>query len=493
VKRLPVFLLVALSLHLGAVRYPFINFRSSDGLPQSNVTALLQDRDGYIWIGTQSGIGKFDGTRFEIITKREGLAGNYISDLELARNGDVWVASQEGLNQFHGGKIRSWPLADNFIRDIALSPSDSTLWVLAADAIFTIRDGSITRVSLFPDPSRLSGMAATKSGMVFYGPETVFRLQNGHVLEFASPEKINFVKETAGHLFVGCQSGLFILNPFGEFKKYSGLPAAVSDISDILFDTQKNIWIASRNGVFYKNLQTGASTIFNTANGLIYDRASKLLLDHENNIFIGCEFGLSQLSRHMFRMYGVEDGLPSTQVWDMLETDGGILLACDDGIAELRDGSIHAFAINRRLKNQSIRAIIGMAGGTYLLGCRDGEIRDSDDSAWFATDRGLLNYDGRDFHWFREGLNDPMVWDIAELEKGSLLVGTRRGLQLFRDGRFVSSTWEKMVGRMTINDIRVISPREALVALERNGLIWLQGDTMTRMDLEQGMLVGVAR
>ncbi len=325
-----------------------------------------------------------------------------------------------------------------------------------------------------------------------------------------APAKVNFVKETAGHLFVGCQGGLFVLNPFGEFKKYSGLPPAINDISDILFDVQNNLWIASRNGVYYKNLRTGASAIFNMANGLIYDRASKLLLDRENNIFIGSEFGLSQLSRHLFRMYGTEDGLPSTQVWDMLETGGTILLACDDGIAELRDGAIRPFAINRRLKNHSLRAIVSLAKGTYLLGCRDGEIyewdgrdrlrvltagvnvlyaiRDSGGSAWFATDRGLLNYDGRDFRWFRDGLNDPMVWDVAELEKGTLLVGTRRGVQVFRGGKFVPSTWENLVGRLTVNDIWVVSPREALVALERNGLVWLRGDTMTRLGQAQGML-----
>ena len=401
-----------------------------------------------------------------------------------------------------------WPIISS-----ATSPynaSDSALWVLTANAIFKIRDGVTTRTDLFPDPARLNGMAATGGGMVFFSPDSVFRLQNGHVQEFASPEQINFVKETAGHLFVGCRGGLFILNPFGEFKKYSGLPAAINDISDILFDVQKNLWIASRSGVFYKNLQTGVSTVFNTANGLIYDRASKLLLDRENNIFIGSEFGISQLSRHLFRMYGMEDGLPSTQVWDMLEAGGGILLACDDGIAELRDGAIRSFAVNRQLKNHSIRAIVAMAKGIYLLGCRDGEIfewdgrdrlrsltsgvnvlyaiRDSGGSAWFATDRGLLNYDGRDFRWFRDGLNDPIVWDVAELEKGTLLVGTRRGLQVFRGGKFVPSAWENLVGRLTVNDIRVISPREVLVALERNGLIWLRGDTMTRLGQAQGML-----
>ena len=508
-RALPLILLL-FSLPLLAVRYPFINYRSSDGLPQSNVTAMLQDKEGYIWIGTQSGIGKFDGTRFEIFTTREGLAGNYITDLELDRDGDVWVASQEGLNRIHGGRISSWPLADNFIRAISCSAGDPTLWVLTANALFKIRDGITTRVDLFRDPARLSGMAATGSGMVFYGPDSVFRRQNGHLQELASPDRINFVKETGGHLFVGCRGGLFILNPFGEFKKYSGLPATMSDIRDILFDVQKNIWIASRNGVFYKNLQTGVSTVFNMANGLIYDRASKLLLDRENNIFIGSEFGISQLSRHLFRMYGTEDGLPSTMVWDMLETAGGILLACDDGIAELRNGAIHPFAVNRQLKNHSIRAIVAMAGGIYLLGCRDGEIyewdgrdrlrsltsgvnvlyaiRDSGGSAWFATDRGLLNYDGRDFRWFREGLNDPIVWDVAELEKGTLLVGTRRGMQMFRGGKFVPSIWENLVGRLSVNDIRVVSPREVLVALERNGLIWLRGDTMTRLDQAQGLL-----
>jgi diguanylate cyclase (GGDEF)-like protein len=510
VKRFSILLLLALCLPLAAVRYPFINYRSSDGLPQSNVTAMLQDNDGYIWIGTQSGIGKFDGTRFEIITTREGLSGNYITDLELGRDGDVWIASQDGLNQIHEGRISAWPLADNFIRAIAFSSIDPTLWVLTANALFKIRDGVSSRVDLFADPSRLSGMAATVSGMVFFGPEAVFRLQNGHVEELASPEKINFVKETAGHLFVGCRGGLFILNPFGEFKKYSGLPAAITDISDILFDVQKNLWIASRSGVFYKNLQTGASAVFNMANGLIYDRASKLLLDRENNIFIGSEFGISQLSRHLFRMYGTEDGLPSTQVWDMLEVDGGLLLACDDGVAELRQGAMRSFAINRQLKNHSVRTIISLARGVYLLGCRDGEIyewdgrdrlrtltsgvnvlyaiRDSGGSAWFATDRGLLKYDGRDFRWFRDGLNDPIVWDVAELEAGTLLVGTRRGLQVFRGEKFVPSAWENQVGRFPVNDIRVVSPREVLVALERNGLIWLHGDTVTRLGQAQGML-----
>jgi diguanylate cyclase (GGDEF)-like protein len=497
-------------LPLLSVRYPFINYRSSSGLPQSNITALLQDRYGFVWVGTQAGLGRFDGSRFETFTSQEGLAGNFITGLEMDRDGAIWVASQDGLNRIQGGRISAWPLADNFVRAIAYSGIDFTLWVLSADAIYTIRDGITSRFNLFPDAARLGGLASGGTGMVFFSSDTIYLLRNGSLQRYPSPETVNFVKEAGGHLFIGCQGGLYILNPFGEIKKYSGLPAGMTNISDILFDAQRNLWIASRSGVFHKNLQTGAATAFSTANGLVYDRASKLLLDRENNIFIGSEFGLSQLSRHLFRMYGPEDGLPSTQVWDMLEHDGGLLLACDDGIAELRDGRLQSFAVNARLKNRSIRAIVRMDGRRFLLGCREGEIlewdgkdrlrsltigvntlyaiRDSGGMAWFATDRGLLKYDGREFHWFRAGLNDPIVWDVAELEPGVLLVGTRKGLQLFRGERFVASEWEKLVGRVIINDIRVVSPREALVASEMSGVYWLKDNTLTRLTQEQGLL-----
>jgi diguanylate cyclase (GGDEF)-like protein len=499
-----------MTLPLGAVHYPFINYRSSAGLPQSNVTSLLQDRDGYIWVGTQTGLAKFDGSRFETLTERDGLAGNYIMDLELDRDGSIWVASQQGLNVIRSGRIGSCPLDDGFVRDLAFRPGDPALWVLTDRHVFRIRGGVAARSEGIPDASRLRGLAGSASGMAFFSADAVFLMKSGHLQRTPCPEPVNFVKEAGGHLFVGCQGGLYILNPFGELKKYSGLPPAMSNVSDILFDSRDNLWIASRGGVFCKNLRSGEAMTFTQANGLVFDRTNRIMIDRENNLFIGTEFGLSQLSRHLFRMYAPEDGLPSTQVWDILENEGGMLLACDDGIAELRDGRIRAFAVNRQLKNHSIRALVRLEPRRYLLGCREGEIlewdggdrlrsltsgvntlyavRDSRGLAWFGTDRGLLEFDGRDFHWFREGLKDPMVWAVAELEPGSLLVGSRKGLQLFRGGAFVPSEWERLVGPVIINDICVVSPREVLVACEMSGVFWIKDGRVRRLTQDNGLL-----
>ncbi len=509
-RMFPFSLLLILAMPLLSIRYPFINYRSSDGLPQGYITALLQDRDGFIWIGTQAGLGKFDGSRFETFTIREGLAGNYITGLEMDRDGGIWVASQDGLNLIRSGQFSAWPLADGFVRAIAFSAAEATLWVLTDRSLFTVRDGRTERVEHFPDPGRLKGMTASGPGMAFFSDDAVFLLKNGAGQRFASPEPVNFVKEADGHLFVGCRGGLYVLTPFGEFKKYAGLPAEMGYVTDILLDGSRNLWIASRGGVFFKNLQSGEAVVFNMASGLIYDRVSKLLLDREDNIFIGTHLGLSQLSRHLFRMYGTEDGLPANHIWDILEDDGAILLGCEDGVAELRDGRIRAFAVNGRLKNHSVRAIVPMGGRRYLLGCADGEIfewdrgdklrslisgisilygiRDSGGTCWFATSRGLLRYDGGHFRLFHEGLNAPIVWDIAELEPGALLVGTRRGVQLFRNERFVPSAWESQVGRSLINDILILSPREVLVATELNGVFWFRQGSLTRLTKEQGLL-----
>lgn len=509
-RLLPLLLLLALASSLSALRYPFINYRSSDGLPQSTVTALLQDRDGFLWVGTQAGLGRFDGDSFQPFTQRQGLAGNYITGLALDRKGDVWVASQDGLNRIRSGRIEPWPLADSFVRAIAFSPLDDALWVLTDRSLFTVRGERTLGCSLFADPGRLRGLAAGASGMAFFSTETVTLLRGGQLRAHPSPGPVNFVKEVDGRLFVGCRSGLFVLTPFGEFRKYAELPEPLADASDLLVDGAGDLWIGSRGGLFRKNLQTGAGEVLTSANGLIYDRVLHLLLDREGNVFIGTSLGLSQLSRHRFRLYGPEDGLPSTHVWDILEDEGGLLLGCEDGLAEMRGGIVRPLAVNARLKGHSLRAVVRLQPGRYLLGCADGEIfewdrrqrlrsltsgvpvlhavRASDGGAWFATSRGLLNYDGGAFRWFHAGLGDAIVWNVAELEPGSLLVGTRRGLQLFRDGRFVASDWERRVGHATVNDIRVVGADEVLVACEAKGVLWLKGNSQRRLTREQGLL-----
>src|SRR5581483_709596 len=93
--------LVVLALGLGlqplalAQRYTFQAY--DKGLGNPNVTCMLQDRTGYLWIGTQNGLFRYDGVGFQEFGRQDGLGGTFITALRLDQDGRFWVGTTEGL------------------------------------------------------------------------------------------------------------------------------------------------------------------------------------------------------------------------------------------------------------------------------------------------------------------------------------------------------------------------------------------------------------
>ena len=111
--KLLILLVFVPSILLWGVKYPIINYQTSDGLPQNQVNALIQDEMGYIYVGTQSGIGKFDGTRFEKISVNQGLINGYVNQFSFDHEGNLWVATQVGLSRLDtpASVLTCWPQA----------------------------------------------------------------------------------------------------------------------------------------------------------------------------------------------------------------------------------------------------------------------------------------------------------------------------------------------------------------------------------------------
>ncbi|MDX1652127.1 MAG: two-component regulator propeller domain-containing protein, partial [Brumimicrobium sp.] len=94
-----VFLLASLLLCLTAFsqRYAFINYSTKEGLPQSQVNAIIQDQDGYLWVGTLGGLARFDGHDFTSFGKNDGLLNNRITHLEIV-NERIYVGHDKGIS-----------------------------------------------------------------------------------------------------------------------------------------------------------------------------------------------------------------------------------------------------------------------------------------------------------------------------------------------------------------------------------------------------------
>ncbi len=99
------FLLVA--GHLVAQKYSLRNYKAVDGLPQSQVDAMVEDKNGYLWVGTSGGgLARFDGREFRVYTTLDGLLSNTVTSLQLDAHQNLWIVHPRGITKFDGQKFK---------------------------------------------------------------------------------------------------------------------------------------------------------------------------------------------------------------------------------------------------------------------------------------------------------------------------------------------------------------------------------------------------
>ncbi|MCP5053183.1 MAG: hypothetical protein GY940_38820, partial [bacterium] len=203
----------------------------------------------------------------------------------------------------------------------------------------------------------------------------------------------------------------------------------------------------TQNGLLFYGNQPDSPIIITDENGLTSRRIREILIDREQNIFVGTEWSLSQISPNLFKMYEETDGLPHEFVWGFEEDEenNAVMIACGDGIAQLdvKSGLLTSFdSTNLQLKGYSIRSITKYKKNTFLLGTRSHGIfrwfrqdrsnkhqlerihpdanvftavktvKDGTPVVWFGTTNGILKYDGKNFKTIHEGLKDKNVWTL---------------------------------------------------------------------------------
>lgn len=507
-----VLLSVAFSNGIFSVQYPVVNYQTSDGIPQNNVNALIQDMMGYIYVGTQSGIGKFNGNEFEIITIKNGLSHNFINDMAIDTNGHIWVATQEGLSRIHPHGDISIYLEKEFINSISYDKKSHTLWIVTRSAVFSL-DIKTTQFSPYFIPGfesltqkndkeeiPIKKVKTTSHGTLFFYYDHYIIVVNQEKAELIeAPAEVTTIssrdlKDNPGIIVVGTKDGLFLLDNH-QLTPFLQLPPENLTISAVTFDEKESLWIGTKNGLLFFENPGASPTLINDNTGLTNNEITGILVDREKNVLVGTTWGLSLVSRSLFKMYHQDDGLPDKFVWCFFEDTGSILLGCTNGLAELRDDKIYTFPINKRLKHFSIRSISKLADNDYLLGTRDNGIFRWDrgeqlqlvnpdanvlfaltiqgNQVWFGTDHGLLFFNGQTFTPVKQGLKDLNVWSITQVDENTLLLATQKGVQLFdiKQKKCIPSDIEQKVKEVIVNDVRFISKSEIYIATEMEGLL----------------------
>src|SRR6185436_19854946 len=129
--------------------YTIDSWQTPDGLPANTVTAIAQGPDGYLWIGTLSGLARFDGMRFKVYSKPDGLPNNRVRCLSFDHEGTLWIGTEGGgLVRARDGVFTAFQVKDglshNVVRALA-EDSAGRLWIGTAEGISCMKGGKFLR------------------------------------------------------------------------------------------------------------------------------------------------------------------------------------------------------------------------------------------------------------------------------------------------------------------------------------------------------------
>jgi diguanylate cyclase (GGDEF)-like protein len=427
---------------------PLRGFGQLDGLSNLTVSALAQDRAGYLWAGTENGLYRFDGSRFRRYGRRQDFSDTSVTALHVDPAGRLWVGTDRGLLLLDRQRlvpvmrVDGKPLAVKVGQHFASVDADHLL-VQSNGRLHQVRSdghGGWHGVPLFsaaqtaerPELNDQAGILRDADGTVWIGCRTSLCRYRDGVLTVQGGEQglprrrwHALLRDAAGALWLGASDRVMTLAPGGQHfvdrtprdfgAAEDGWPVALAQNSDghLIGASDNGLFRAGPNGWEHYGGEQGVH-FGNGVHALLFDRDGDLWLG-----FTGRGLVQWQGYRH-WENWARAQGVPDDDVWSILRTrDGALHLGSGHGLAQRRGAGFAAAA--------------GAAGaGQWGTLAEDGQ-----GDLWAGSFTGeLIRRDRRDGRSrIVARLPDKIIYRLLFDDAGQLWIGTDRGLYLIADPR----------------------------------------------------------
>ena len=301
-------------------------FNIDDGLPSNHVNCLYQDPAGYLWIGTDAGIGIFNGTEFKIINKNDGLASNDVRSITQDEEGTFWFACYDGgVTKFDGTNFISFTVEDglhsNFIRRVYYSKIYQTLFIGGDDGFYTYAKGK------FEFYGKANGKLTEEHEILWFmedkGFVYVFPFKDFAIKFYPENDEIiqmNGLKEESDRwwsltsAFVTSKQDTIWGNKFaisnskGIFYPPTSKAGLVFNITE---DDDGNVWLPIWGSQYWGIVRYNGTEFedYSSKLGLDNIKCNSVLFDKNNNtLFIGTDGnGLKAFPKKIFTYYPTKD------------------------------------------------------------------------------------------------------------------------------------------------------------------------------------------
>ena len=434
-------------------------FGIEEGLPQSSIYTMVQDKDGNIWVGTMSGISKYNGLNFENFNKKDGLAENRVTSSCLDKDGNIWFGHWSGgITKYDAAKkhfeeISTGKLEINKTIFCILQDKNGTMWFgTEGQGILKMENGSFTQLTskdgLASDV--VNALMKDKEGVIWIGTASgISLIKSGKLSSYTGNLPSNsirsFLNDSKGNIWVGStDKGVFVSGGDDQWKVYNTSNGLSNNHVRVIFeDTNGNIFLGTYGGGVSKYLpQLEANnykgTLFQTISsrqGLSNDKVLSIIQDREKNIWIGTYLYLNQYFDEQFEIYGNNEGLDNSLVWSVIQdTKKKFWLGTEGGLVEfMPDEIVSSKSDNKNSKSETKFKFTHITGKTGELLNTGSLYEDVKGNIWYSDfGKGISRYNPSskkidNYTAEKSGLPVNEIYSICGDKDGNIWIGTNKG------------------------------------------------------------------
>ncbi|HYX20298.1 MAG TPA: diguanylate cyclase [Thermoanaerobaculia bacterium] len=482
-------------------RFTFRTYAQEEGLSDTSVECLLQDRVGYLWAGTDDGLFRFDGRQFRKFSREQGLPRTRIYQIHETLDGRLYAATGAGLARWRG---------DHFVVISApegLGPFAISHEGVASDGAGTVYVG--TDRGLYSGKNDryewdreanafgegpVGAVHVDGSGALYFARGgLLFRKESGRVVEFGRPralpsgETIDDVKtDREGRLWVRTVQHLYLLARGAQrFERDdAGLPES-SEVGRLEFDDEGRLLVPTVQGLAFRD--RGSWRLMGRREGLASDAALSAIVDREGSLWIGLLGGGvdRRLGRGEFTNWTRSDGLSQEVVWAIARQKttagpGPIWVGTEQGLDRIdpKSGEVRTYGVADGLGGNTVNALAGGEDGSIWVGTWPGGV------TRFLPDGKPRRYGAAEI--------PPEQFRVAAIHvrgDGEVWVGAVEGVFRLPAGSAGTTLERVAIGREMPDGVRAFAedPSGTLWAASRQGLLRLTGPSPRRFTTRDGL------
>lgn len=418
----------------------FSNLTTRDGLPSNIIASITQDKYDFIWIGTGSGLARYDGYQFQVFKKTESpnsIPSNEMSTL-LADGEYIWVGTWNGLCRIHAKtfKIDRIDLGQAKAIRALHKGKDSVLWI------------------------------GTGSGLIRYDlRHKKYSLYNSRTNNLSHNTIRAIHEDVQGNLWVGTYDGLNQLKPgSADFERVSLRQSVNSGpknhlILDIKPGRKSNdLWIGTETGLYLLDTETKISKHFNGEQSKFSNEVVKCIYQSdEGNLWLGTDFGLNifnptwEANKVHFHNPQLPYSIANNVIWQIFEDRSGVIwLVTSNGLSKInKAGSYYdyeevSYKVENQLIGNQVKTILSGSDGHYWLGTEHGVVKVNPATGG----KEIINTASSD----QKRLLFNNVFALEEDQHGHIWIGTAGGINIW-DGKQMHAVAANTINGLTSNYI----------------------------------------